>query len=80
MHTLAWTTAVFLVIVGLVAGWIAHLIVGGSLSRSLVIGVVGAFIGPAIILAIGASVALAGLLAIGVVGALVVVLLVRLVL
>ena len=71
-------------VVGLVAGWIAHAILGGKggLLRYIVLGLIGALIGPAILqvfsLQVDFGIALVNEIAVSTVGALVALLFARL--
>ncbi len=73
------------IVVGLVAGWLASLIVGGSRSvlGDIVVGIIGAFLGGRLFAWLGLRMPLKGIpgtIAVAVVGAVVLLLLLRLVL
>ena len=78
------TSLIIFLVVGLVAGWLASLVVGGGgLIAYLVSGVIGAFVGPFLLNALGLSFQLGGPLItqilVAAVGAIVVVLIARMV-
>ncbi|CAN5675293.1 hypothetical protein BH23PSE1_BH23PSE1_16730 [soil metagenome] len=74
---------VLLLIIGVLAGWLASLVAGGNQARYIVTGVVAALLTPLLLAAIGvgllAAGGLAAILVAAVVGAVVVLLIVRLV-
>ena len=78
------TSLIIFLVVGLVAGWLASLVVGGGgLIAYLVSGVIGAFVGPFLLNALGLSFQLGGPLItqilVAAIGAIVVVLIARMV-
>lgn len=60
-EAIGWVAAVFLVLVGLLAGWLASVVSGGRhRGRYMAIGVVGALLAPAVLAAVGVGVLAAG--------------------
>ena len=81
-EAVGWVAAVLLVVIGLLAGWIASLLAGGRhRGRYMAIGVVGALLMPAVLAALGVTLLAAGglvaILIAAAVGALLVLLLAR---
>ena len=75
---------VVMILIGLVAGWLASLLVGGGgLLRYIITGIIGSFVGTFLVRATGVRIglgnALADQIAVSTIGAIVVVLLARLV-
>lgn len=74
---------VFLLVVGVLAGWIASRVEGGNTVRNIVVGVIGALLLPFVVAALATGVLAAGgiilILAVAVVGAVAVLTIVRLI-